>query len=66
MGKVSEDDEEQLEYIRKWWELKENQKEERLYRKRMRKYHMNRAFWYLGKALQDVKMYFKWLFRKVG
>ena len=48
------DDEAQIEYIRKWCEMKEKDKEEKMHRKRMRKFHLLRAKWYLEKAFKDL------------
>lgn len=47
-------DEEQLEYIRQWCEMKEEEKQEKLHRKRMRRFHLARAKWYLKKAFEDL------------
>ena len=58
MGKLSEDDEEQLEYIRKWQEMKEKKKEEKQHRKRMKKFHLERTKWYLAKAVEELKYVF--------
>ena len=48
------DDEEQLEYIRQWSDMKEEEKQEKLHRKRMRRFHLARAKWYLKKAFEDL------------
>lgn len=49
------DDEEQLEYICQWREMKEEEeKQEKIHRKRMRRFHLARAKWYLKKAFEDL------------
>ena len=47
-------DEEQLEYIRQWYEMKEEKKEEKQHRKYMKKFYLTRAKWYLKKAFEDL------------
>jgi hypothetical protein len=61
---VKADDEEQLEYIRKWCEMKEQKKEEKEHRKRMRKHYLSMAKWHLSYVVTELKCYFELLFRK--
>lgn len=48
------DDEEQLEYICQWSDMKEEEKQEKLHRKYMKKFYLTRAKWYLKKAFEDL------------
>ena len=56
MGKLSENDKDQLEYICKWKEMREEREKGNEHRKRMKKFHLLRAKWYLKNAFEALKM----------
>jgi hypothetical protein len=56
MGKLSEEDKAQLEYIYKWNKMKEERKKEKQHRRSTRKFHFLRAKWYLKNAFEDLKL----------
>lgn len=64
MGKLSEEDEAQLEYIRQWYYMKEKEKEEKGHRKRIRKFHLSMAKWHFEKMTKELWYYIKSLFKK--
>lgn len=45
-------------------EVKEKDKEEKQYRKRIRKFHMSRFKWYFKEAVNELLTYIKLLFNK--
>lgn len=64
MGKLSANDEEQLEYIRKWHEMKEEQKREKARRKNIRNMHLVSAKGHFKAALDEFLVYLKLIFKR--
>lgn len=48
------DDEEQLEYIRQWYEMKEEEKKKKIERKSIRNLHLNFAKGYFKAAVEEL------------
>ena len=51
MGQFKTEDEEQLEYIRKWYEMKEEKKREKILKKMVRNYEIRLAKIYIKYAI---------------
>lgn len=56
---LSKDDQEQLEYIDKWYELKREKEYQKQERKRGRKMYLNRACYHMCMVLVELGLYFK-------
>ena len=63
MEKLSRDDQEQLDYINKWWAMKREKEREKEKRKSARRLCLSGARFHICRAVVELKQYFKLLLR---
>lgn len=56
---LSDDDKEQLEYIRQWYEMKEQEKQRKIELKSIRNLHLNFAKGYFKAAIEELILWLK-------
>lgn len=61
MGKLSRDDQEQLDYVNAWWEMKREKEEKKQERKKKRKLCISGAKYHMRRAYIELIEYFKLL-----
>lgn len=60
-GELSRDDQEQLDYINAWWEMKREKKEKKQEKKKRRKLCLIGAKYHIRRAVIEFKQYFELL-----
>ena len=62
--KLSRDDQEQLDYIDAWCEMKREKVEQKQQRKKARELHLKCAWYHASRTLAELKQYFELLVRR--